>query len=63
MTDMIDWTCVFEKTEYLPIPILPIPFGGDQDDHNVDITPQELEDLKDDQDVIWFEKVMEWCMP
>ena len=47
MTDMIDWTRVFEETENLPIPTLPISFGGDQEDFDVDITPEELEDLKE----------------
>ena len=63
MTDVLDWTQVFEDTNYPPIPILPIPFEGDQEEFDVDITPEELDQLKDDQGVIWFEKVMEWCMP
>ena len=52
MTNAIDWTHVFAKTEPPPIPILLIPFGGDQEEFNVDITPEELEKLKDDQGVI-----------
>ena len=63
MMDSIGWTQVFEDTNYPPIPILPIPFEGDQEEFDVDITPAELEELKDDQGVIRFEKVMEWCMP
>ena len=62
MTDVIDWKQVFEDTEHPPIPILPIPFEGDQEEFDVDITPAELEELKDDQGVIRFEKVMEWCL-
>ena len=54
---------MFEDTEYPPIPILPIPFEGDQEEFDVDITAAELEELKDEQGVIRFEKVMEWCMP
>ena len=52
MTDSIDWTQVFEDTEYPPIPILPIPFEGDQEEFDVDITAAELEELKDEQGVI-----------
>ena len=62
-TDVLDWTQVFEDTNYPPIPILPIPFEGDQEEFDVDITPEELDQLKDDQGVIRFENVMEWCMP
>ena len=49
-------TKVFAETEHPPIPILPIPFEGDQEEFDVDITAEELEDLKDDQGVIQFEK-------
>ena len=52
LTDSIDWTQVFEDTEYPPIPILPIPFEGDQEEFDVDITAAELEELKDEQGVI-----------
>ena len=40
MTDMIDWTRVFEETEHPPIPILPISFEGDQEEFDVDITAE-----------------------
>ena len=63
MTNMIDWIRVFTKTEHPPITILPIPFEGDQEEFDVDITPEELEELKEPQGVIRFEKVMQWCMP
>ena len=63
MTDAVDWTHVFAETEHPSIPILPIPFEGDQEEFDVNITPEELEELKDDQGDIRFEKVMEWCMP
>ena len=63
MIDVLDWTGVFAETNHPPIPILPISFEGDQEEFDVNITPEQLEELKDDQDVICFEKVMEWCMP
>ena len=50
-TDVLDWTQVFEDTNYPPIPILPIPFEGDQEEFDVDIPPVELEELKDDDEV------------
>ena len=62
MTDILDWTQVFEDTNHPPIPILPVPFEGDQEYFDVGITPKELEQLKDNEGVIPFEKVIEWCM-
>ena len=55
-------TCI-QKIEHPPIPILLIPFRGDQEEFDVDITAEELENLKDDQAVIQFEEVMEWYIP
>ena len=52
MTDAIDWIRVFVETEHPQIPIQPIPFEGAQEEFNVDITPEELEELKDEQGVI-----------
>ena len=63
MIDAIDWTQVFEETEHPPVPILPMPFEGDEAEFDVDITAAELEELKDDQGAIRFEKVMEGCLP
>ena len=49
ITNVIDWKRLFEETEHPLIPILPIPVEGDQEEFGVDITHEELEELKDDQ--------------
>ena len=52
MTDKIDWTRLLDETENPPIPIQPVPFEGDEEEFGVDITPEELDQLKDEQGVI-----------
>ena len=45
---------VFEDTNNPPVPILPLPFKGEQWEFDVNITDAELEGLKDDQGVLQF---------
>ena len=52
MTKDIDWTQDFENTEHPPIPILPLPFEGDKEEFDVNITDAELEGLKDSNGVL-----------
>ena len=52
MMDAIDWIQVFEDTEHSPVPTLPIPFEGEQEEFDADITPEELDQLKDEQGII-----------
>ena len=54
---------MFEDTEHPPIPILSPPFKGDWEEFDVNIMDTELEGLKDSNGVLWFKKVMEWCLP
>ena len=63
MTKSIEWTQVFEDTENPPAPIEPLPYEGDQEEFDVNITDAELEQLKDSNGVLRFEKVVEWCLP
>lgn len=63
MRDAIDWNQLFAETQHPCIPILPIPSEVDQAEFNVNIIATELKDLKDDQGVICFEKVMVLRMP
>ena len=41
----------------------PIPFTDDNEDFTVNMTPEEVESLKDEAGDIRFSKVMEFCLP
>ena len=51
-TNKNDWTRVLDEAVNPPIPIQPVPFEGDEEEFGVDITPEELDQLKDEQGVI-----------
>ena len=50
---------MFEDANLQPIPILSVTFeqNRDDDESNVNIADAELEQLKDDKGVLWFEKL------
>ena len=41
----------------------PVPFTDDNEDFTVNITPEEVELLKDEAGDIRFSKIMEFCLP
>ena len=51
-TNKKDWTRILDEAENPPIPIQPVPFEDDEEEFGVDITPAELDLLKDEQGVI-----------
>ena len=64
MTDKLNWTQIFEETNYPPIPNMdPLPYEGEEEEATVKITDEEIEQLKDANGVLRYEKVFEWCLP
>ena len=67
MTDAINWTKAFDETNNPPIPnidpIDPLPYTGGDEHFSVKITDKEVEELKDLQGIIRFEKVYFGMVP
>ena len=41
----------------------PIPFTGEKEEFNVDITDEEINSMKDSYGTIQFMDIMQWCLP
>ena len=65
MADKLDWTKIFEDTNHPAIPdMTPIPFTGEREEFDVDITEEEeINNMKDLNGTIRFMNVMRWCLP
>jgi len=57
------WTCIKPGGRAQGRDAEPIPFSGDTEEFDVNITDEELEKLKDESGDIRFYKVMEWLLP
>ena len=61
-TDPQEWTKINNNGDNGRI-VEPVPFTDDNEDFAINITPKEVESLKDDAGDIRFGKVMEFCLP
>ena len=64
MADKLDWTEIFKDTNHPEIPdMTPIPFTGEREEFDVDITEEEINNMNDSNGTIRFMNVMRWCLP
>ena len=61
-TDPKEWTKINDNGDNGRT-VEPIPFTDDNEDFTVNMTPEEVESLKDEAGDIHFSKVMEFCLP
>ena len=61
-TDPKEWTKINDNGDNGRT-VDPIPFTDDNEDFTVNISPEEVESLKDEAGDIRFSKVMEFCLP
>ena len=61
-TNPKEWTKINENGDNGRT-VEPIPFTDDNEDFTVNMTPEEVESLKDEAGDIRFSKVMEFCLP
>jgi len=62
MADKLDWTEIFEETNHPTLPdMTPIPFTGEREEFDVNITEGEMNNMKDSNGTIRFMNVMRWC--
>ena len=48
MADKLDWTEIFEERNHPTIPdMTPIPFAGEREEFDVNITQEEINTMKD----------------
>ena len=60
-TDPKEWTKINNNGDNVRI-VEPVPFSDGNEDFTVNITPKEVELLKDEASDIHFSKVMEFCL-
>ena len=61
----LNWTEIFQDTNNPEVPdMAPIPFTGEREEFDVDITEEEINSMKDSNGTIQFiMDVMRWCLP
>ena len=61
----LNWTEIFQDTNNPEVPdMAPIPFTGEREEFDVDITEEEINSMKDSNGTIRFiMDVMRWCLP
>ena len=62
--DKLNWTEIIQGTNNPEVSDMePIPYTGEREEFNVDITEEEINSMEDSNGTIRFKDVMQWCLP
>ena len=62
--DKLNWTEIIQGTTNAEVSDMePIPYTGEREEFDVDITEEGINSMKDSNGTIQFMNVMRWCLP